>query len=146
MCALLILPLLMLAVPDRRDPTPSETKPLAEQLQGKWQPVKRVVFGDEQRESIEESTFTIIDATRGTDMEQGKPARGGFSYTIDITKKPAAIDLGTDAKHLKVTGIFKIEGDTLTMCLSFNTDSRPTQFISTRESQTILIEMRRYNK
>jgi uncharacterized protein (TIGR03067 family) len=152
MRALLMIPLLMLAVPDRQDPTPREAKSLTEQFQGKWQKVKWVAFGKEDMQTFSEDVFTIIDASHWTNMERGESTGDEFIYTIDLTKHPAAFSMVYKDKNVekklgvvRINGIFKIEGDILTYCATIN-GAAPTEFISTSENGMVLTQMRRYQK
>jgi uncharacterized protein (TIGR03067 family) len=69
---------------------------------------------------------------------------------LDPTKKPATIDLaitsGNDKGKSQV-GIYKIDGDSITICLARPGETdRPTEFKSTEENGNILVTIKRKKK
>jgi uncharacterized protein (TIGR03067 family) len=70
------------------------------------------------------------------------------TYEVDLTKSPATMDLRMPAaiarKRKADVGIFKIEGDILTLCL--HRDARPMDFISPRGSGIMLFSLKRVKK
>jgi uncharacterized protein (TIGR03067 family) len=57
----------------------------------------------------------------------GKALDGARSYMIDLKAKPAAMDL-TENSGGPYPGIFKIEGDGMTVLFAIGTKGRPTGF------------------
>lgn len=85
---------------------------------------------------------TVI-ATKG-----GKPEPDNTRYTHDPKKSPAEIDLTESrqgGKDMVIRGIYKIDGETLTLCMSPLAE-RPTRFESPAGAQTILMTFKRMKK
>lgn len=84
-----------------------------------------------------EGKFIVKEGSR--DQEVGE-------YKVDAKKNPVELDIIDSKKDRKMLAIFKIEGDTLTMCLSDDKDGRPTKFESPEGSKTMLITFKRAKK
>lgn len=72
-----------------------------------------------------------------------------FSYQIDPTQRPRAIDLTilSGPKQGRTDrGIYEIEGKVLRICIQEDKDGpRPTKFVSPKGSTLSLVELRRSN-
>ena len=149
MRSLLMITLFVCAVPDRPNPTPDENKTLAEKIQGDWESVNLIMHGVLQQPTQRDGEFTTIDAGRWIGIKHGKPKDGNpTTYTVNATKIPATIDfvIRPGATEIQLFGIIKIEGDLLTVCYSMDRASRPTEFVSTPNSQALVLEMKRCRK
>jgi uncharacterized protein (TIGR03067 family) len=96
---------------------------------------------------VDTATWKIKGDKYTLDM-QGMVEEG--TIKLDAGKKPTAIDLditaGNDKGKLQV-GVYKIDGDTITMCLAWPAAAdRPTDFTSTADNGWILITMKRSKK
>ena len=115
---------------------------------GEWVAESGVVAGEVMPKNEKLPTFIFTKDGKLTVVEGNKKDKddtGG--YKIDTTKKPAELDLipPPAVKDRNILAIFKIEGDTLTICAKRD-GTRPTEFVSTKENQAMLIVLKRVKK
>jgi uncharacterized protein (TIGR03067 family) len=68
------------------------------------------------------------------------------TYTTDAKKTPAEVDVPNGPKGTPLRGIFKVDGDTLTLCMVDKDQERPKSFESAATSKAILITLKRIKK
>lgn len=68
------------------------------------------------------------------------------TYKADPKKDPAEVDITDGPKGRPMRGIYKVEGDTLTLCLSGDDEDRPKAFDAPAGSRVILIILKRAKK
>ena len=81
--------------------------------------------------------------------EGGQDKAEEGSYKVDPKKDPAEIDITPpDGKGQTIVGIYKIEGDTLTICFneSEKPEDRPKEFVSPPGSETMVVTCKRSKK
>jgi uncharacterized protein (TIGR03067 family) len=132
-------------------PAPKEAPKPAPKLEGDW-----VVESFEPKEGGPPDngpgsiTMTITaDKIMIKEGRREKPEEA--AYTVDLTKKPATIDIrpgraggpgGGPPPDLVVKGILSIDGDTLKLCFTKDGD-RPTEFKWDADKHVILITLKR---
>ena len=105
-------------------------------LKGTWKVESAVREGEARPAADLEKVKLKVDGESFTINEDGRdmPAK----IKVDSTKKPAEIDLTPD-KQETAKGIYKLEGDKLTICLSKPGTDRPKDFKSEAGSGTFLV-------
>lgn len=96
----------------------------------------------------EKKTITFTADGKILRDEGGKTEDGG-TYSVDLKKSPCEIDVveGAGAKKGQMSkGIFKVDGDTLTVCVPIGDETRPTSFESPAGSRYILFTAKRVKK
>jgi uncharacterized protein (TIGR03067 family) len=118
----------------------------APSIVGDWDGEKAVKGGVELPlpEGGVKATFTadgkLIFKEGNKDPEEG-------TYTVDAKKNPAEIDIVPPKENVTHLGIYKIDGDTLTICLGEkNAATRPTKFESPDGSNIFLVTLKRVKK
>jgi uncharacterized protein (TIGR03067 family) len=112
-------------------------------LQGTWKVTESVSKGEK---APLEDLFLIFRGDAILVREEGKTAEN-FSFLLNPTKKPKEIDLtikvGAQKGRLD-RGIYKIDGDTLRICIQTDKDApRPTEFASPKDSSLWLVVLQR---
>jgi uncharacterized protein (TIGR03067 family) len=134
-------PILVLALtvgaPGAKDP-PKKDGPT---LVGLWAAESAIKNGRPDNNPTD-ATLEFTADGKVTLKEKGRDITG--TYTTDPKKAPADLDLNLSAGGMSVTmpGIFKIEKDTLTICLT-PTGDRPTKFESVEGSNHMLLTLKR---
>jgi uncharacterized protein (TIGR03067 family) len=107
-----------------------ENKTDSDRIQGSWKIVKVNVEGKPPpAEFVEKGKFVF----KGTNVSiyQGEAVTEEAIFALDSTKKPPTIDLtataGPEKGKVIQQGIYRIEGDTLTLCIG---GKRPSEFKS----------------
>lgn len=120
-------------------PGPKGDKSDLKKLEGDWKVESWVQLGQtiplNATWSFKGDKYTL---DQGSNLEEG-------TIKLDPGKKPAAIDLaitGGSCKGKNQPGIYKIDGDTLTMCFAWpDVTDRPTDFTSTADNRWILVTL-----
>jgi uncharacterized protein (TIGR03067 family) len=131
---------LVAAAPGPKDP-PKKDPPT---LVGSWVMESATIAGMVDKMSAG-NTIELTADGKAVFKENGNDIKG--SYKSDAKKDPPEIDLTMDAggMNLSMPGIYKLDGDTLTICMVPFGD-RPKAFASNAGSTNMLLVLKRAKK
>jgi uncharacterized protein (TIGR03067 family) len=141
---LLVLVVGSLLAPPRVVVAEEKAKPDAEKIIGAWKPVS----GEREGVKAPEGKFeelTIIFEAGGKGISKKGGEEHEFRYTLDPAKKLKEIDLMVKegGEEMVLKGIYKLEGDTLTVCVVKPGEDRPTDFVTQPGSTRMMIVFKR---
>jgi uncharacterized protein (TIGR03067 family) len=143
MCVLVVLTTPVLLAADTDDAVKKELKALA----GKWKTVAMEAGGNPlPKDDVPD--FTFVAAADGKSTGQTPDGEMRFTMTVNPKKKPKTIDnMHESGRHkgMKQYGIYKLEKDKLTVCVSAAgspEDDRPKEF-TTKDSTNVLFVFER---
>src|SRR5262245_31934843 len=108
----------------------AEEKTDQKKIQGKWKIESGMKGGKPLPDEIVKSGIVEFDGNKikSTAKVDGKEQTHEMTFKLDPTKKPKAIDVDMNGKP--GLGIYKLDGNTLTICHGEDDDPRPTEFES----------------
>jgi len=125
-------------------------KKAADALQGTWTTEKTIISGKELGTNEETVLVFEGEAVSWTGITRvGNSAKKStirFTFKLDPTKEPAAIDLIATEGFFKgkvFPSIYSLDGDTLKICRSQPETKRPTAFVSKEGSGHWLLTLNR---
>jgi len=122
---------------------PTSKKPDQELIQGRWWINGLESGGKQQSEKAKGNSFTFRKDKKGTfiaRLEERPYDPIDFVVAIDPKQNPKSIDLTT--KGIKARGIYKLDGDDLTICVSLG-GQRPNDFTTRPGGDTESFTLRR---
>jgi uncharacterized protein (TIGR03067 family) len=130
------------AAPAPKDPPPKA----APSLEGEWVAIALVEGGASDR--VPAGTSLTFTADRKCLMKEGTEKPEEVEVTLNAKLQPAEIDFVLPSGGMKpdvMRGIYKIDGDILTICLNHQPD-RPKDFVSPAGTSVTLITLVRATK
>ncbi|HEX3152581.1 MAG TPA: TIGR03067 domain-containing protein [Gemmataceae bacterium] len=144
-CSLLLGLALAVGAPAVKDKEPAKPS-----IVGMWEGEKAVAGGKELPVPPGGISFTFEEDGKLHIREGKRDKMDTGSYKLDPKKDPAEIDLmpPADKKEPIVSGIYKIDGDTMTLAFSRGAPggARPTKFESPEGSEVIVMTLKRVKK
>jgi uncharacterized protein (TIGR03067 family) len=117
---------------------------------GEWVGEKAVAGGKELPVPKGGIAFTFTADGKLTVREGEREKADTGTYKADPKKDPAELDIvpPADKKEPTVQGIYKVDGDTLTLCFARGKAgaARPTKFEAPEGSDVIMITLKRVKK
>jgi uncharacterized protein (TIGR03067 family) len=117
-----------------------------QELAGRWQSVSYALDGKKAADADMKRIQLVIDGEGNSSAYNDGKLFIASTIKIDPTQEPLAMDLTFTAGAPKGTvslGIYKIDGDVLTICRAPAKKSRPTEFASTPGSGLTLMSYKR---
>jgi uncharacterized protein (TIGR03067 family) len=133
---------LALTAPGDKDAAKKE----APSIVGEWDGEKAVRGGQEK--PVPDGGVKVTFTAEGKlIIKEGTKDANESTYKVDAKKTPAEIELTPPKEDGTRLGIYKIDGDTLTICLADkDSTDRPTKFESPDGTNIMLITLKRVKK
>jgi uncharacterized protein (TIGR03067 family) len=124
----------------------AEVKKDEDRLQGEWK-VQSLENAGKKAEPKEFANWKLIVSGDKMKALDGKDVMDEYSFRLDPAAKPPAIDmtiLAGESKDKTLVGIYRLEGDTLTVCVSEpGKRDRPKEFRTTEKESHLLLVFQR---
>jgi uncharacterized protein (TIGR03067 family) len=126
-------------------PLAADDKAKAEEykvLKGNWKSEKATMAGNDATTTLKDLELTILDDGKYTSKLGEQKDEGTF--TFDPSGEPKSMVIKPNAGPVKeLKAIYKLDGDTLTVCYDRAGKETPKKFESTAENKFLLVEYKR---
>jgi uncharacterized protein (TIGR03067 family) len=114
-----------------------------DKIQGTWTFVSVEKGGVDTQDDFIKEAKLVFGADKVKILHQGKEMEAG--YKLDPSKKPGHFDLNVNegGKEAVLKGVYKLEGDTLKICIAPPGEKRPTELRSELGSSEMYVVMKR---
>ncbi len=109
-------------------------------IEGRWK-VTTVELAGMPVPGLEDAELVFADGKKVFTLPGGRIEKG--TYQLDAAKRPGEIDVTTEGKDGTEKGIYVVDGETLKLCLATAGGKRSTEFATKKDSDQILIVLRR---
>jgi len=142
---ILVLAASLVTVPDRPPKTKSDpVKEDMKKLEGKWSIVSMESNGRTYPAATLQRLQYKLEITRDQFIRETRGRKHAMTFKVDLSKNPKTMDLTTNtARPRTYHAIFKLEGDTLTICQAVGRGQRPTEFASQGAQRALLMVWKR---
>jgi uncharacterized protein (TIGR03067 family) len=124
----------------------AEVKKDEDRLQGNWK-VTSVENAGKKADPKDFANWKMVVAGDKITEFDGKEVMDEYTFRLDAAARPAAIDmtsLAGKSRGKTMQGIYRLEGDTLTVCVSEpGKKDRPREFRSAEDSAHVLLVFQR---
>jgi uncharacterized protein (TIGR03067 family) len=126
-------------------PGPKEARKDPPTLVGEWA-VQAAVIGGKRDDPPAGTTWTFTADGKSVLTISGAAGGAAGMYTTDPKKDPARVDISAGPKGTPMKGVYKRDGDALTLCLGLDPDARPAGFESKAGDKVILLTLTKVKK
>ena len=138
MCVRGILPLAVVFLIAAAEPA-QDAKQELDKLQGEWTLVSVEVRGKKRPDTVNAVSKLTISGNQWVVTYRDFPSQARSTIEIDPSKDPKTIDLISRHENATAPGIYKLEGDTLTVCYGTVGGERPKEFKTTQETGVLVV-------
>jgi uncharacterized protein (TIGR03067 family) len=121
----------------------ADTKKDEEKILGSWTIVSFEESGKKAADAAIQDTKVTFTADGKITVKRGEQVEE-FTYKLDPTQKIKEFN-GTNSQGKTINGIYKLEGDSLTVCFDRAGGGRPSEFAS-GDGTTIVLEVLKREK
>jgi uncharacterized protein (TIGR03067 family) len=116
-----------------------DAKQELDKLQGEWTLVSSEVGGKKRPDTENALSKLTISENQWVVTYRDSPSTARATIEIDPSKDPKTIDLTFRGEKEPARGIYKLEGDTLTVCYGTVGGERPKEFKTTQETGVLVV-------